>query len=137
MIMCNFAIPAAVSNGNWDVVVSNSDGTTGTKAAGFSITVPPSANAPIITSLSPATGVAGTTTGWITLSGTNYRSGATVKLQKPGQSDITSGSVWVYGSTMIMCNFAIPVTATKGSWDIVVTNSDGTTGMKAAGFTIL
>jgi hypothetical protein len=42
----------------------------------------------------------------------------------------------VSGSTKITGKLAIPPLASTGSWDVVVTNTDGTSGRKAAGFSI-
>jgi len=130
-ITCTISIPATAAAGSWDVVVTNSDGTSGKKTAGFSVTAPAS---PTVTSITPASGnTAGSST---TLVGTNFRQGATVKLQKAGQSDIIASNVAVSGPTKITCTFAIPATAATGSWDVVVMNSDGTSGKKTAGFSV-
>jgi hypothetical protein len=135
-ITCKFAIPANASTGGWDVVVTNRDGTSGMKAAGFSITAGTLPAAPTITGITPSTGKTGTTVSITNLAGTNFRSGATVKFQKIGQSDLVANSVVVSGSTKITGKLAIPPHASTGSWDVVVTNTDGTSGRKAAGFSI-
>jgi C1A family cysteine protease len=127
-ITCKFTIPSTVAAGNWDVVVTNSDGTTGMKAAGFSITTQP---APTVTSITPASGKRGTSLSITNLAGTNFRSGVTVKLQKIGQSDIIASNIVRYQSSKITCKFTIPSNAATGNWNMVVTNSDGTSGMKA------
>jgi Spy/CpxP family protein refolding chaperone len=136
-ITCKFAIPATESPGSWNVVVTNSDGTTGMKAAGFGITAGSTPGNPTVSGIYPASGKRGTTVSITNLSGSNFRPGATVKLRKSGQDDIIASSVVVSGSTKITCKFAIPATAATGGWGVVVTNNDGTTGMKAAGFSII
>jgi len=175
-ITCTFAIPATAATGSWDVVVINSDGTSGKKTAGFRLTAPVSPTvtsitsasttagtnvsitritgtnnsikgaasptvtsftapvSPTVTGISPRTGKTGTNVSITSLSGTNFKKGATVKMQKAGQSDIIASNVAVYSPTKITCTFAIPATAAAGSWDVVVTNSDGTSGKMAAGF---
>ena len=133
-ITCTVIIPATAATGSWDIVVTNTDGTTGKKAAGFSITAPPS---PTVTGITPTSGTAGTTVNITNLAGTNFRPGATVKLLKAGQADIIAGTIAVTSPTRIMCTVSIPATAVTGSWDVVVTNSDKTTGTKAAGFSVM
>ena len=132
-ITCTVTIPVTAATGSWDVVVTNSDGTSGKKAAAFSITAPPP---PTVTGITPALGKTGATISITNLAGTNFRSGAMVKLQKSGQPDIVANSVVVVSPMAITCRFAIPATAATGSWNVIVTNSDGTTGSKATGFSI-
>ncbi len=132
-ITCSFAIPATVATGNWDVVVTNSDGTSGTRNNGFRISTPP---APKVSSITPDSGTAGTAVSITNLAGNNFRSGATVRLHKNGQSDITASSVVVISPTKITGTFIIPATAATGNWDVVVMNSDGTFDTKNNGFRI-
>src|SRR5262249_53034013 len=100
---------------------TNTDGTTATKASGFTYGAPPT-----ITSLSPTTGpIAGGTS--ITINGTNFRSGATVKF---GAN--TATNIVVSSSTKITCKSPA---GTAGATNVVVTNSDATTVTKTGGFT--
>jgi hypothetical protein len=132
-ITCQFDIPGGTATGAWDVMVTNSDGTTGKKAGAFTISVPPP---PTVSSIYPASGYTGTTVTITSISGTNYRPGATVVLQKSGQADITATNVVVVTVNKITCQFDIPGGTATGAWDVMVTNSDGTTGKKAGAFTI-
>ena len=122
------------ASGAVNVVVTTPNGTaTGTGAYTYT-----AVNSPTVSGIAPGSGVAGSfiKTGFIV--GTNFRSGATFKLQKSGQSNITPQTVSVYNSTVIVYYMlSIPAGASKGTWDAVVTNSDGTSGMKSGGFTIL
>jgi hypothetical protein len=58
------------------------------------------------------------------LAGTNFISGATVKLRKTGNSDIVATNVVVQSATSITCTLPIPAGAQAGAWDLVVTNPD-------------
>ena len=91
---------------------------------------------PTITSITPAAGIAGTTTN-VTVAGTNFRSGATVYLQKTGQTNIFASNVVISNSGKITCTFTIPAAAATGSWDVIVVNSDGTFIVKTNAFSII
>jgi hypothetical protein len=132
-ITCQFDIPGGAATGTWDVVVTNSDATTGKRAGAFTISIPPP---PTVSSIYPASGYTGTTVAITNLGGTNFRPGATVMLQKTGQPDIGATNVVVVTANKITCQFDIPGGAATGTWDVVVTNSDGTTGKRAGAFTI-
>ncbi|MBS2021096.1 MAG: IPT/TIG domain-containing protein [Deltaproteobacteria bacterium] len=103
-----------------DVTISNTDSKSATKAAAFEY-----AAAPTVTSVSPALGVATGGTA-LTLTGTGFKSGATVSL---GGTAATAVAV---ASTSITCT--TPAHA-AGAVDVVVTNGDGQSGTKAASFT--
>ena len=98
---------------------------------GFS-TVP----APTIVSITPATGVQGSTVVVTGLLGTGFQPGATVKLQRTGSADIPATGVSAVSSTQITCQFTLPPTATTGGWNVVVTNPDGQSVSLANGFSI-
>ena len=59
-----------------------------------------------------------------------------MKLQRTGQTDIAASNVAVSGTTAITCRLSIPVNAVNGTWDVVVTNTDGQQGRRTGGFTI-
>jgi len=69
------------------------------------------------------------------LTGTNFATGATVKLAMTGQSDIAASHVAVASSTQITCSFDL-TGAASGTWDVVVTNTDGRSGTLPGGFII-
>jgi hypothetical protein len=110
------------AKGSVNVTVTNPDGQSGTLISGFTFV----ALAPTLTSVSPKTGV---TTGGthVTLTGTNFVSGATVTF---GSAAATS--VVVVSAAQITAN-APP--HKPGSVNIVVSNPDGQTGTRAKGFT--
>jgi hypothetical protein len=91
--------------------------------------------APVVTSIYPTSGRRGTTV-YFTSIGKYFLPGATVKLQKAGRTDINAGSVVVLASNKISGRLAIPANAAVGSWDVVVTNTDGQQGRRANGFVV-
>ncbi len=97
-------------------------------------TTPP---APTVSSVTPATGAAGTSVAITSIAGTNFRSGATVRLVNITTSTTISGtSVVAESASKITCIFSIPSAAIAGTWNVTVTNSDGKYGTLANGFTI-
>jgi hypothetical protein len=71
----------------------------------------------------------------MTITGTNFGPGTTVKLTKDGQQDIVSGSVNVISSTQLTATFDL-TGAALGSWNVAVTNSSNETDILANGFMI-
>jgi hypothetical protein len=116
------ATTAAHSAGTVDVVVTNSDSRSGTVANGYTYLNP----APTVSSISPRSGTANGATP-VTITGTGFLAGATVKL---GGTSATGVSV----------NSSTSITATTaahsaGTVDVVVTNSDSRSGTVANGYT--
>ena len=103
-------------------------------------TVPPtvttvlSGNAPGISGISPTTGGSNATVG-ATITGDNFRSGATVKLMRAGYPAMYATGVSVSSATNIDCTFNL-AKAEKGSYNLVVTNPDGQSDTKTGAFTI-
>jgi hypothetical protein len=91
---------------------------------------------PTINNIVPDEGVAGIQIIITELTGTNFQSGAAVTLIKSGNPNITASNVNVQSSTLISCTFSPPMYTTPGSWDVVVTNPDGQTGIYTNLFTI-
>ena len=122
---------AGKETGLWDVVVTNNDGQSDTYAAGFEIRYP----APVINSIDPAKGDNDKIVSLTSLSGSGFRSGASVRLNSTLGADIVAGNVNVTPPGLITCTLNLtgqPV----GAWDVIVTNSDGQSGIKEDGFTI-
>jgi hypothetical protein len=68
--------------------------------------------------------------------GVGFQAGATVKLARSGQSDITGQPVKVReAGRMILTSFDLRGKA-RGQWDVVVTNPDGRSVTLANGFTV-
>jgi hypothetical protein len=90
---------------------------------------------PIVTSIMPNTGVNTDTIHITDLAGSNFQSGATVKLVKTGQPEIPGTSVIVESESKITCDLDLNEAAV-GSWDVVVTNPDSRFGVLPEGFRI-
>jgi hypothetical protein len=86
----------------------------------FTVNPPP----PTLTSVTPATGLQGASVP-VTLTGTNFVSGATVAVGNPG---ITVGSVTVVSGTQITATLTIAANAALGAANVTVTTSGGTSG---------
>ncbi|OGC34298.1 hypothetical protein A2311_01200 [candidate division WOR-1 bacterium RIFOXYB2_FULL_48_7] len=117
--------------GLWNVIVTNSDGRSGTLPAAFTIAFA----APVVTAITPKSGLNNALANIIDLAGSNFRSGAQVRLSKTGETDIIADNVAVVASTKITCQFNLVNKAT-GFWDIVVTNSDNQSARLAQGFKV-
>jgi hypothetical protein len=129
-ITCAFDLTGAAA-GAWDVVVTNPDGRAGTLSAAFTIGYA----APTVVSITPAKANNDATVEIADLAGTGFRAGATVKLSKQSESDITADNVVVVSSSRISCRFNV-VNKTVGLWDVTVANADGLSATLPLGFKI-
>ena len=118
------ATTPAGSAGARDVQVTNASGASATRVGGFTYTAP--STTPTLTSISPTSGptTGGTT---ITLTGTNFVSGATVRV----------GGV---AATNVVFSSATRVTArtpagTAGARDVQITNPNGQSATRTGAFT--
>ena len=93
-----------------------------------------SGNAPSISGISPASGANNVALS-MTVTGDNFRSGATVKLTRAGYPAIYATGVSVSSSTEIDCTFTFS-NAEKGSYNLEVTNSDGRSATREGAFTL-
>jgi hypothetical protein len=129
-ITCDLDLTGAAP-GAWDVRVTNSDDKSDTLAGAFTITYP----APRVLSIAPDTGNNDAPVHVSDLAGSAFRSGATVKLRKAGQTDIDATSAVVVSPTRITCDLDITGKAT-GAWDVVVTNDDARSDALTGGFDV-
>jgi hypothetical protein len=108
------------------VVAYNTSGQTSTPSAQVSYTVPSTTTSPTLTSVSPASGptTGGTT---ITLIGTNFVSGATVRVGGVAATNV------VFSSSTQMT--ARTPAGTAGAKDVVVTNPNGAAATRSGAFT--
>jgi hypothetical protein len=88
------------------------------------LTLSTSSTYPTITSSTPTTDQTGTNPADNTVTGTNL-SGATIKLSKSGQADITPTGTVTTTTTSILANFNLAGAAT-GAWDIVISKGGKT-----------
>src|SRR5437867_2702581 len=118
------ATTAAHAAGAVDVVVTNSDGQSGTLTGGYTYTNP----APTVSAISPSSG---TSSGGaaVTITGTGFAAGATVSLGGTAATNVT-----VVSSTSLTATTAAHA---AGAVDVVVTNSDGQSGTLTGGYTYI
>jgi hypothetical protein len=92
-------------------------------------------SAPVVQSITPSSVINNAVIQITNLSGSNFRSGATVKLTKAGQADINATNVSVVSSTQIACTVDI-TNAAAGAWGVVVANEDTKSDTLLQGFTV-
>lgn len=129
-IGCTFDLPSWAYAGAWNVIVTGPDGQSVSLPGSFTVHAQPTA-----TSISPKAGNAGTTVS-ATLTGTNFLSGASVKIFQK-DLEILATSVDVVSPKTINCTFTLPLTAAKGSWSVVVANPDRLSATLNDGFTVV
>ena len=125
---------ARVTTTGRTVTVTNPDGGTGSLADGFLVVSPTAGPTPTITSINPASSsLRDPTPVTLTITGTNFQSGATVSFDPGG---IIIDSTTVNSSTQITVVIRIDITVGAGeTFDVTVTNPDGGQVTKSLGFT--
>ncbi|MFN7996373.1 MAG: SBBP repeat-containing protein [Bryobacteraceae bacterium] len=123
-ITATFNIAANAPTGAARVTVTTSGGTS--QPASFTVN-PPAAT---LTSINPASGLAGTAVP-VTLSGTNFASGATIAVGNPG---VAVSNVTIVSANQITATFTIAADAAPGAASVTVTTSG--TSSAAVTFTI-
>lgn len=101
----------------------------------FSATGSSSTSAPTITSITPSTGINNGYVRSVDIYGSGFATGATVRLIKTGQANITLVNPNIT-STDIIGDFNLNG-ATAGTWDVMVINSDLGTVTRSGGFTVV
>jgi hypothetical protein len=125
----SLVIPPTATSGLYTVSVTNPNSTTGT---GNVFTV--NSTTPSITARTPTAG----NRGWpvaMTITGTNFINGATVRLNRTGYSDIPGTSVTVVSPTQINCTFNL-AGASPGLWNLSLSNPDGRGASQLNYFTV-
>jgi hypothetical protein len=117
-ITATFTIAASATPGAANVTVTTAERTSG--PVSFTIT----SVGPTLTSISPNSGAQGATVP-VTLTGTNFVSGATVSVSNTG---VTVTNVTVVSATQITATFTIAASATPGAANVTVTTAGGTSG---------
>ena len=123
-------IPLSAPAGSYGVNVTNTDNKSGQTAGRFTI----NNTVPSITARAPTNA----NRGWpvaMTITGTNFVTGATVRLNRTGYADIPGTSVNVNSATQITCSFSL-LGAQPGLWNLSVTNPDGRTASQPNYFTV-
>ena len=91
--------------------------------------------APGVTSINPSSGINNQVLNGVTVNGSNFQSGASVKLTKGGQGDINATGVSFVNTGQLTCNLDL-TGAAGGTWNVVVTDPDAKTGSLPNSFTI-
>jgi hypothetical protein len=126
----NVTVSSTATTGARTVSVTNPDeGTPATCVACFTVNT-----GPTVTDVSPSAAT-NTEPVELTLTGTGFAPGASIHLERTGQSDIVGTSVVVTGPTEASAEFEITAAA-PGDWDVVFTNADEGTTTCVACFTI-
>ncbi len=99
--------------------------TTGNTTSTITTTTTSTTGKPTFKKIVPDEGTAGTIITIESLTGTNFKSGATVTLVKADSLNITATNVNVQSPTLMTCTFAPPANASAGAWNLVITNPDG------------
>jgi hypothetical protein len=142
-IICTFVIPSDAVAGAWDVTVTNPDGQSDTVTNFFEVhrdtsrlttSSATSAGTVPITSIDPSFAYAHDYKEFVII-GSKFQTGAMVKLQRDGKTDIEGSTVRVMSDTEIRCFFDIPYTS-MGTWDLLVTNPDQTYGKLSGAFEV-
>jgi PKD repeat protein len=129
-ITCTFDLTGA-EPGNWDVVLTNTDGQFAVIPGAFAISYPP----PLVTGITPSSGKNNEVIGITNLAGSGFRPNAMVALTKSGQADIPTINGPIVNPDKILCFFDLNGRK-GGSWNVVVTNDDGQFSSLTNGFTI-
>jgi len=149
---CTFTIPSNTTAGTWHIIITNPDGQSVTYSDYFVIHASTSVTATTtvtatstsayntisIYDISPhsiATGGLLTPNQRLTIIGSNIQPLARVVLQRTGYSNITSVETYPESASTLLATFTIPA-ASQGSWNVIVTNPDGTYGIWSNTFTV-
>lgn len=95
----------------------------------------PTSAPPAVSNISPTTGSVDDSALAVTITGSNFQSGATAFLQQGGTL-IPATGVTVVDGTQITCAFDLGAQS-LGGWDVVVTNPDSQSGALPGGFTVV
>jgi hypothetical protein len=91
---------------------------------------------PVLSAVTPNSGLDTATGLTLLLAGNNFLSGATVMLRKTGQPDVVGGGVTLSGSTNLTAAFNLSNVAT-GLWNVVVANPNSQPATLNNGFTVI
>jgi len=104
-------------------------------SSGVDANLYPNASPPEVTGIYPACHENTSGTVSATITGNNFKSGATVKLALLAQADIDATNVHVVSTHQITCDFDL-AEKDAGEWDVVVTNPDTQEGRDSGGFEV-
>jgi hypothetical protein len=114
-------VPASLTAGTYPITVQNPDGQSTTLANAYTV----AANPPTLTSVSPGVVLAGQQ---ITLTGTNFVTGATVRV---GTTPATTSVASATSATA-----TVPSSVSPGTYDVSIANPDGQSASLAGALTV-
>jgi hypothetical protein len=127
-VTANISISGAAAVGSRNVTVTNPDTSSATFTNAFSVTA-----APTVSSANPASRAQGAANQNITITGSNFVSGAQAGFSGTG---ITVNSTTFVDSTTLTANVDIDAAAPTGARNVTVTNPDSGSATRAGGFTV-
>src|SRR5262249_15591856 len=130
-LTASITIASTAATGARTVVVTNPDTQSGSLATAFSAAAS-SQGAPTGSGVSPSSGAQGQTISTVSITGTNFQSGA--GLTCSFGAGITVNSCTFSSSTQLTASITIASTATAGARTVVVTNPDTQSGSLATAF---
>ena len=130
-LTCTCDLAGALA-GTWNVVVTNTDAGTGTLANGFTIV-----DLLTVTAVNPTSGYDNGPVSLVSITGTGFVTGATVKLTKTGQSNISCTETTVASATSITGGSCPITSAELGTWNVVVSTPDSQTAKLTNGFVVM
>ncbi len=116
-LAANLTIASTATTGTRSITATNADGGAGSCTSCFSVNA-----APTVASASPSSRGQGATAQNVTVTGTNFVSGAVVTVSGSG---VTVNSTTFVSATQLTANLTIASTATTGTRSITATNADG------------
>jgi len=120
-LTATFNIPSAAAVGYYDLAVSSSGYASDITKTGIFLVL---GNSMAINNVTPDIGIRGTTLR-LTAAGTDFQSGAAIKLVN-GSTVINGTGITQSGTTGITASFALPLTIANGTkFDLTVTNTSG------------
>ena len=131
-MFCSYNLLGAPVSTAYRVAVINPDGQSGLMTTNL---VSVSSPKPTVSSITPASATHGLPVPITNLAGTGFQPEAKVNLTRTGYSNIAGTGVTVVSSSKITCTFDL-TGATAGSWNVVVTNTDGQYGTKTSSFKV-
>jgi len=144
LITCTLSLPSDLNSGSWDVLVTNPDGQYAVSANLFvvrgearPVTTITSTGGIGITGIAPRLAASSNSTVDILVSGSNFQNDITAKLNRSGKVDIRAYRTHVLDitRTQVRCYFNIPYDS-RGTWNLLLTNPDGTTGILKDAFEV-
>jgi hypothetical protein len=124
----NISIASGATVGTRTITVTNGDGSVVTSGSIFTVNA-----APTVTAVSPSSRAQGTSNQSLTVTGTNFITGATATFSATG---ITVNSTTFVSATSLTVNVTVASNAATGAGTISVLNGDGSTATSGSIFTV-